>query len=53
MVQMVEVEGLTYTTICLRASRRLVMNLRVRMVTWESAMFAVVDGGEGGLSNSQ
>ena len=32
--------GSTYTTICLRASRGLRMNLRVRRVTGASAMFA-------------
>lgn len=32
-----------YTTICLRERRRLVMNLRVRMVTGESAMIAKLD----------
>ena len=34
--------GASYTTICLRERSRLVMNLRVRMVTWESAMIARV-----------
>lgn len=37
----------TYTTICLRASKRLVMNLRVLIVTCASAMIAV--GGSRGL----
>lgn len=51
-------EGITHTTICLRPSRGLRMNLRVRRVTGESlsAIFAdcrdglwgLVDGGETG-----
>lgn len=36
----------TYTTICLRESKRLVMNLRVLIVTCPSAMIAV-DGSRG------
>jgi hypothetical protein len=35
-------EGNSYTTICLRASRGLRMNLRVRSVTGESAILSVV-----------
>ena len=34
--------GCTHTTICLRPSSGLRMNLRVRRVTWPSDMMAVV-----------
>lgn len=36
-------QGAAYTTICLRDRSRLVMNLRVRMVTGASAMIAILD----------